>query len=64
MADPQSHVPFYRGVSAVRQDDRPSRAAAVWDEVAEERQALEDRTSRLRAMRQAREDGGRPPSGT
>ncbi len=64
MADPQTHVPVYRGISAVRQDERTSRAAAVWDEVAEERQALEDRTSRLRAMRQAREDGVSSPSGS
>ncbi len=64
MADPQSYVSFHRSISAVRQDERQSRAAAVWDEVAEERQALEARTSRLRAMRQARETGDRTPSVT
>lgn len=59
MADLLRNTQLRRTVSAVRQDDRQVKAAAVWDEVAEERQALEDRTSRLRALRLAREANSR-----
>lgn len=57
MSENPSHVQGYRETKAARAAERHDQANAVWAEVEAERRDVEERTSKLRALRLARENG-------
>ena len=58
MSENPSHVQGYRETKAARAAEMHDRANQVWAEVQRERQAVDERTTKLRAMRLARDNVG------
>jgi hypothetical protein len=56
MSDHPSHVQGFRETKAAKAAERYDRANEVWAEVEAARQAVDERTAKLRAMRLAREN--------
>jgi hypothetical protein len=57
MSDLPIYIRGHRETFQAKESARATRAAEVWQELEDERRAVEERTARLRAMRLAR--GGR-----
>lgn len=58
MADQPSHVRDRIETRKAKTDERRGNAAEVWAKVGAERQAVDERTARLRAARLAKESEG------
>ncbi|MBN4094777.1 MULTISPECIES: hypothetical protein [Methylobacterium] len=56
MSENPSHVQGYRETKAAKAAERHNQANEVWAEVEAERQAFDERTAKLRAMRLAAEN--------
>ena len=55
MSESPSHVQGYRETKAAKASERYTQANEVWAEVEAERQAVDEKTAKLRALRLARE---------
>jgi hypothetical protein len=59
MSRDPSHVVDRAETKAAKAAEQQARASAIWEEIEADRQAFDDRTERLRALRLARQAGAR-----